>query len=256
MQGTIWFFTKAVFDKHLYNTNDLITYQWLITHTQPNDIMLSGIPVRLYLFTKRKGFSFAKITERHLVLSFIYSNNIRYIYVAPMSPTTDFNQAGVFELSDYYTMLREDNKRFRNVFFNPQLNSYVFEVIPQKEEFFKALTKLNQAKVFNQQQNYKKEIAELQEALKLQPDFYLALNMLGIAFIENGNINKGLSIIEKSTKLYPSIERGYVALAYAYIKQGDKKKAISILEYAYQLAISQHHDLLSTAIQQELKKIQ
>ena len=153
-------------------------------------------------------------------------------------------------------MLREDNKRFRNVFFNPQLNSYVFEVIPQKEEFFKALTKLNQAKVFNQQQNYKKEIAELQEALKLQPDFYLALNMLGIAFIENGNINKGLSIIEKSTKLYPSIERGYVALAYAYIKQGDKKKAISILEYAYQLAISQHHDLLSTAIQQELKKIQ
>lgn len=255
IRGLLWWFSTMVFPSHLVNTPDTTVFKWINAHTKPTDIVLSGAVERIYLFTERKGLYFHKNQERFHILSFILKNDVKYLYFTPILFTTDYSGTDIAGVNDYAVMVREDTNHFKQVFYNPQCNSYIFEVLPKKTDFFKAMEKINQGAILYEQKRYKEAINTLQKALVLEPDFYLALNLLGVILVDSGKIEDGINILNKSIKLYPSIERGYAALAYAYTKKGDFNKTYELLKNVLELAKRQRHLSIANNIQQELEKL-
>jgi Flp pilus assembly protein TadD len=78
--------------------------------------------------------------------------------------------------------------------------------------------------------------ADLQTALKLNPDEPTVLNYLGYSWVDqNKNLKTGLQLIEKAVKLKP--EDGYIvdSLGWAHFRMGNFKEAVRWLERAVEL---------------------
>ena len=78
--------------------------------------------------------------------------------------------------------------------------------------------------------------ADLQIALKLNPDEPTVLNYLGYSWVDqNKNLKSGLQLIEKAVKLKP--EDGYIvdSLGWAHFRMGNFKEAVRWLERAVEL---------------------
>ncbi len=78
--------------------------------------------------------------------------------------------------------------------------------------------------------------ADLQQALKLEPDQPQVLNYLGYSWVDMGkNLKVGLSHIEKAVRLKP--DDGYItdSLGWAHFKLGNFKDAVKWLEKAVEL---------------------
>jgi tetratricopeptide (TPR) repeat protein len=89
---------------------------------------------------------------------------------------------------------------------------------------FERLKKWNQAE------------ADLQTALKLQPEQPLILNYLGYTWIDqNRNLKQGMALIEKAVRLKP--DDGYIvdSLGWAHFRQNNFKEAVRWLERAVEI---------------------
>ena len=78
--------------------------------------------------------------------------------------------------------------------------------------------------------------ADLQTALKLNPDEPTVLNYLGYSWVDqNKNLKQGLQLIEKAVKLKP--DDGYIvdSLGWAHFRMGNFKDAVRWLERAVEL---------------------
>jgi tetratricopeptide (TPR) repeat protein len=78
--------------------------------------------------------------------------------------------------------------------------------------------------------------ADLQQALKLEPDQAQVLNYLGYSWVDMGkNLKQGLAHIEKAVRLKP--DDGYItdSLGWAHFKLGNFKDAVKWLEKAVEL---------------------
>lgn len=253
--GLVTFFKNEVLGHTIKNSIDHTTYKWIRENTTPKDIILSGVFHRAYLFIERKGCMYAKQDTRAKMLHYIFICNVSYIYIPVTILATEATGEDVFGFSDYWRLIQEDPLHFKLVFQAPDTKSLIYKVLPRKATFLAALSNIDQGNQLYQKGSYKEAISEFNKALSLEPDFYLPLNLLGMALVDSGQINKGIEILTKSIKLYPTLERGYAALAYAYKKKGDKVKAEDYLQKAFKLAQAQGHSQLAIEIQQELGKL-
>jgi len=98
------------------------------------------------------------------------------------------------------------------------------------------------------------ELAEkyYSDALKLEPNFIIALQGLGRNYMAMGRISDAVAILEKAVKKYPRSAASYFYLARAYSLSGEYKKTIS----AYNKAIEIVPDSpLAIEAQKEAEKI-
>lgn len=89
---------------------------------------------------------------------------------------------------------------------------------------------------YERSKNWPKAEADLQTALKLEPDQPLTLNYLGYSWIDqNVNLRAGLKLIEKAVSLKP--DDGYIvdSLGWAHYRLGNYQKAVEFLERAVEL---------------------
>lgn len=234
-------------------------FQWLKHNTQITDVIMLENPPTCYLLTERKARRFVGINERYEAMSFIYSANVKYLLFNMRNvPAVSLMQKKYnFEIRDYQIMADENPRHFQKVF---QLSKreegiFIYKVLPKKEEFMKSLELTKKAMRLYNENKYKEAVSLLKEALSLEPNFYLSLNLLGMTLVDKGEIAQGIKIIKKSISLYPSLERGYAALAYACQKKGDIAGTKRILYQALDLANRQKHFRIAQDIQQEIEKL-
>jgi Flp pilus assembly protein TadD len=78
--------------------------------------------------------------------------------------------------------------------------------------------------------------ADLQAALKLQPDDPELLNYLGYSWIDRGeHLKEALAMVEKAVASDPHSGAMIDSLGWAYYRLGDYKKAVELLEQAVEL---------------------
>ncbi len=75
-----------------------------------------------------------------------------------------------------------------------------------------------------------------QDALKIEPEFVIALRGLGKTYIAMGRIPEAISILEKATKNSPRFAELYFDLANAYTLSRKYKKALSAYKKVIELA--------------------
>jgi len=80
--------------------------------------------------------------------------------------------------------------------------------------------------------NYKKAISYLEEAVKLNLNFYQAYNNLGKAYGFAGRFDDAIKTLNHSIKIKPGNDTAYVNLAVVYHKMRDVEKAIQACETA------------------------
>ena len=89
---------------------------------------------------------------------------------------------------------------------------------------------------YERTKNWKPAEADLQQALKLDPNQPLTLNYLGYSWIDqNINLRRGLKLIEKAVSLKP--DDGYIvdSLGWAHYRLGRYPKSVKYLERAVEL---------------------
>lgn len=92
-----------------------------------------------------------------------------------------------------------------------------------------------------------KAIAQLQEVIRLQPDFAIAHNTLGIAYLKNGQINEAITELETARRLDNS-PRMMSSLGYAYGASGQQDKARKIIGELKELSGQRYVSAFATAI--------
>lgn len=241
--GAANFFSIFISSSHLMNTPNMPIYHWLKKNTQPDDVILNGTSGRTYLLTGRHSLGFPKLQERYQMLLYVYNNNVNYACFSLDDSliTPDFAGKEAPAVEGYWRLVTEDPKHFKLVFHSSTTDSYIFKVVPKKEPFSQVVLILNEVLKLRSQHKYSEAIMQLQQAIKLEPDFYLSLNLLGITLVDTGKIQDGINTLKKSIYLYPSLEQGYVDLAIVYKKAGYFPEALQTMQQALALA-QQHRD--------------
>ena len=94
--------------------------------------------------------------------------------------------------------------------------------IAQLEEFIHLVSGIE----FINKDEYEKAIAELTEAIKLDPKLALAYNNRGEAYRRKGEFDKALEDFNEAIRLNPKYDEAYTNRANVYINNGDFERAI------------------------------
>jgi cytochrome c-type biogenesis protein CcmH/NrfG len=96
----------------------------------------------------------------------------------------------------------------------------MMKAYPKKavEEYEKALEE-------NKKGATEKAIAHFEQALKIAPEFYHALNNLGVAYVRMQRYSEGEAAYRKAKQLNPKAEQPLLNLAILYINQSDDHKS-------------------------------
>lgn len=78
-------------------------------------------------------------------------------------------------------------------------------------------------------------IKELQEALRIKPDFMKAHGNLGYAYYQKGWIDQAINEYKTAIKLAPDYTKGYYTLAVLYFKNGKLNEAFDLLQQAHEI---------------------
>ncbi|MBI4595376.1 MAG: tetratricopeptide repeat protein [Candidatus Tectomicrobia bacterium] len=84
-------------------------------------------------------------------------------------------------------------------------------------------------------------IMEYEATLKLDPNFAMAYNNLGVIYSERGDTDKAISMFEKAVKLLPTQYQIHGNLGYLYFKQGKYSEALLHLKENIRLS-HEHHE--------------
>jgi len=74
------------------------------------------------------------------------------------------------------------------------------------------------------------------DALKIEPDFVIALRGLGKTYVAMGKVQKALKTFEKAVKKAPSFPQLYLDMARAYVLTGNYTRALHAYEKVLELA--------------------
>ncbi len=89
------------------------------------------------------------------------------------------------------------------------------------------------ANIYDEMKNRPKAEAELQEAVRLKPDYHEALNYLGYCYAEAGkNLDQAKQMIETALEIEPDNGAYVDSLGWVYFKKGDLAKALELLKKA------------------------
>ena len=80
-----------------------------------------------------------------------------------------------------------------------------------------------------------KAVGRLQEAIRLKPDYIVALNNLGSAYMDLGNSKQAVGYLWQAIRLKPDYVSALYNLGTAYLELGDPEKAAGFLRQAVQL---------------------
>ena len=112
----------------------------------------------------------------------------------------------------------------------------------------KALQEFNQANAKQQRGDVKGAIAHYQKAIRIAPDFYPALNNLGIVFLRQHNFADARTYFEKSLSVNPDDGEAYINLGHLLYEEGRYREAIERLKEGLQRGQSPAgHFLLGSA---------
>jgi tetratricopeptide (TPR) repeat protein len=85
-------------------------------------------------------------------------------------------------------------------------------------------------------ENFKQSIDDFEAALKIDPEFDLALNALAQVYNKLGNVDKAIKIIKKLIQLIPDDPIAHTALSRLYVQKGMIKEAEDELALSNQLS--------------------
>ncbi len=115
--------------------------------------------------------------------------------------------------------------------------SYKFNAKRPGDKFNpKALQEFNQAKAKQQRGDVKGAIAHYQKAIRIAPDFYPALNNLGIIFLRQHNFADARTYFEKSLSVNPDDGEAYINFGHLLYEEGRYHEAIERLKEGLQRA--------------------
>jgi len=104
--------------------------------------------------------------------------------------------------------------------------SYKFNAKRPGEFNPKALQEFNQANAKQQRGDVKGAIAHYQKAIRIAPDFYPALNNLGIIFLRQHNFADARTYFEKSLSVNPDDGEAYINFGHLLYEEGRYREAI------------------------------
>jgi tetratricopeptide (TPR) repeat protein len=93
----------------------------------------------------------------------------------------------------------------------------------------------NRGIVYNEKGDYDQAIADLNQALKLKPDYAEAYNNRAIIYAQKGNYDQAIADISQALKLKPDNADAYNNRGIVYDKKGDYDQAIADLTQALKL---------------------
>lgn len=94
----------------------------------------------------------------------------------------------------------------------------------------------NRAIALERSNNYERAIADLQQALTLEPDQPYLLNYLGYTWVDRGeNVEEGKKLLERAASLRPRDGAIIDSLGWAYYRLKDYPRALTLLERAVEL---------------------
>lgn len=111
----------------------------------------------------------------------------------------------------------------------PENSSYP-KVLSEKE--FEALQFCNLGVAWYEKGEYKKAIEYFKKALRLNPNFAVALNNLGAAYAKQGKFNMALGCYKKATNLDSSYATAFNNSGVAFYKMSYLEKAVEFFEKA------------------------
>jgi Tfp pilus assembly protein PilF len=89
------------------------------------------------------------------------------------------------------------------------------------------------ANIYDEMKNRAKAEAELQEAVRLKPDYHEALNYLGYCYADEGkNLDQAEAMIKTALEMEPENGAYVDSLGWVYFKRGDPSRALELLKKA------------------------
>jgi Flp pilus assembly protein TadD len=110
-------------------------------------------------------------------------------------------------------------------------NSYALNIKDKSRPFdAKALREFDKGTQKQRAENFQSAVAHYQKALKIEPDFYPALNNLGAIYLRQKNLAQAESAFLKSLETHPEDSEAYVNLGHVSYEQAKYPQAIERLE--------------------------
>jgi tetratricopeptide (TPR) repeat protein len=85
-------------------------------------------------------------------------------------------------------------------------------------------------------ENYEQAVVDFEAALKIDPEFDLALNALAQVHNRLGNVDKAIEIVKKLIQIAPDDPVAHTALSRLYVQKGMIKEAEEELAISNQLS--------------------
>ncbi len=79
--------------------------------------------------------------------------------------------------------------------------------------------------------DYDAALASFKEAIRLNPDLFLAHFNLGVTYGKKGQWDASIDSFKEAVRLEPDVASGHFALGEAYAKKGDRGKALAEYEW-------------------------
>ena len=79
--------------------------------------------------------------------------------------------------------------------------------------------------------DYDAALASFKEAIRLNPDLFLAHFNLGVTYGKKGQLDASTASFKEAIRLEPDVASGHFALGEAYAKKGDRGKALAEYEW-------------------------
>ena len=94
---------------------------------------------------------------------------------------------------------------------------------------------IRRGNAYNHKGDYDRAIADLEQAVRLDPKDPKAYVIRGFAYVEKGDYDRAIADLEQAVRLDPKDPKAYVIRGFAYVEKGDYDRAIADLEQAIRL---------------------